>query len=81
MGGSPDGGKAFQAQVVNEADDCVILRRRPGAEARDWTRQGMTGLRLTLKETKTKLQEARQESFGFLGYTLGPPRYGKDGRG
>jgi RNA-directed DNA polymerase len=40
----------------------------------------MACLGLTLNETKTKLQEARRESFDFLGYTFGPQRHGKDGR-
>jgi len=72
-------GKAFQAQVVNYADDFVILTRCHVAEARNWTRQVMTHLGLTLNETKTKLKEARRESFDFLGYTFGPERYRKDG--
>jgi RNA-directed DNA polymerase len=72
-------GKAFQAEVVNYADDFVILTQHHAAEARDWTRQVMACLGLTLNETKTKLKQARQESFDFLGYTFGPQRYRKDG--
>ena len=72
-------GKVFRAQIVNYADDFVILTRQRAAEARDWTRQVMTCLGLTLNETKTKLRKARQESFDFLGYTFGPQRYRKDG--
>jgi len=72
-------GKALRAQVVNYADDFVILTRRHAAEARDWTRQVMTRLGLTLNEAKTQLKEARQESFDFLGYTFGPQHYRKDG--
>jgi RNA-directed DNA polymerase len=73
-------GKAFRAQVVNYADDFVILTSRHAAEARDWTRRVMTRLGLALNETKTKLKEARRESFDFLGYTFGPQRHWKDGR-
>ena len=73
-------GKAFRAQVVNYADDFVILTRRHAAEARDWTRKVMTCLGLTLNETKTKLKEARRESFDFLGYTFGLQRYWKNGQ-
>jgi RNA-directed DNA polymerase len=40
----------------------------------------MTRLGLTLNDTKTKLKEARRESFDFLGYTFGPQRAWKDGR-
>jgi RNA-directed DNA polymerase len=73
-------GKAFQAYVVNYADDFVILTQRHAAEARDWTREVMRRLQLTLNETKTQLKEARRESFDFLGYAFGPHRYWKDGR-
>ena len=73
-------GKAFKAQVVNYADDFVILTHRHAAEARDWTRAVMTRLGLNLNETKTQLKEARTESLDFLGYTFGPHRYWKDGR-
>ncbi len=73
-------GKVFRAQVVNYADDFVILTSRHAAEARDWTRQVMTCLGLTLNETKTKLKEARRESFDFLGYTFGLRRYWRNGQ-
>jgi RNA-directed DNA polymerase len=73
-------GKAYRAEVVNYADDFVILTRRHAAEARDWTRKVMQRLGLSLNETKTKLKEAHRESFDFLGYTLGPQRHWKDGR-
>ena len=39
----------------------------------------MTKLGLTLNEAKTSLKDARRESFNFLGYTVGPQRYRKDG--
>jgi len=72
-------GKAFQAQVVNYADDFGILSGRHAAPALDWTRKVMRCLGLTLNEAKTKLRNARRESFDFLGYTFGPQRYRKDG--
>ena len=71
--------KAFQAEVVNYADDFVILSRGCAEEALDWTREVMTRLGLTLNEAKTGIKEARTESFDFLGYTFGPHRYRKDG--
>lgn len=58
----------------------MILTSRHAAEARDWTRKVMDRLGLTLNATKTKLKEARRESFDFLGYTFGPQRHWKDGR-
>ena len=71
--------KVFQAQIVNYADDFVILTRQHAEEARNWTGKVMTGLKLTLNEAKTKLRDARRESFDFLGYTFGPHYYRKDG--
>ena len=73
-------GKAFKAQIVNYADDFVILTHQHAAEARDWTRAVMTRLGLTRNETKTKLKEAHTESFDFLGYAFGPHRSWKNGR-
>jgi RNA-directed DNA polymerase len=78
--GITERGKAFRAEVVNYADDFVILTRRHAGEARDWTRQVMTCLGLTLNETKTQLKEARRESFDFLGYTFGLRRYWRNGQ-
>jgi RNA-directed DNA polymerase len=71
--------KAFQAQVVNYADDFVILTRQHAEEARNWTGKVMTCLKLTLNVAKTQLRDARRESFDFLGYTFGPHHYRKDG--
>jgi len=70
---------AFQARVVNYADDFVILSRGHAAEALEWTRNVMTRIGLTLNEAKTKIREARTERFDFLGYTFGPEHYRKDG--
>lgn len=71
--------EAFQARVVNYADDFVILSRENAAEALSWTRGVMTRIGLTLNEAKTSIKEAREERFDFLGYTFGPHRYKKDG--
>jgi len=73
-------GEMFQAQVVNYADDFVILSRRCAAEALNWTRNVMTRIGLTLNEAKTSTKEARTERFDFLGYTFGPHRFRKTGR-
>jgi RNA-directed DNA polymerase len=72
-------GDAFRAYIVNYADDFVILSRGHAEEALAWTKAVMTKLGLTLNETKTSVKNARKESFDFLGYTLGPQRYRKDG--
>lgn len=65
----------FQAQVINYADDFVILSRRSALEALNWTRSVMTRIGLTLNETKTSIKKARAERFDFLGYTFGPHRF------
>lgn len=76
-----EGGKGleFRAQVVNYADDFVILSHGRADEALAWTRDVMADLGLSLNETKTRLCHARRESFDFLGYTFGPQIYRKTG--
>src|SRR5579862_640075 len=71
--------EVFQAQVVNYADDFVILGRDCAAEALNWTRSVMTRIGLTLNEAKTSIKQARSERFDFLGYTFGPHRLRKNG--
>ena len=39
----------------------------------------MERIGLTLNRTKTKLVQAKQERFDFLGYTFGPHRFKQDG--
>ena len=84
--GTPQGGwfqqqlgGGLRAQVVNYADDFVILSRGCAAEALNWTRSVMTRIGLTLNEAKTSIKQARREQFNFLGYTFGPHRLRKDG--
>jgi RNA-directed DNA polymerase len=72
--------EVFQAQVVNYADDFVILSRRYATEALNWTRNVMPRIGLTLNEAKTSIKHARTERFDFLGYTFGPHRVRKNGR-
>src|SRR5438270_4059085 len=69
----------FQAEVINYADDFVILSRGCAAEALNWTRSVMTRIGLTLNEAKTSIKQARRERFDCLGYTVGPHRLRKDG--
>lgn len=73
-------GEVFRAQVVNYADDFVILSRGGAAEVLNWTRGVMTRIGLTLNEAKTSIKRARRESFDFLGYTFGPHRLRKNGQ-
>ena len=70
----------LQARVVNYADDLVICcRPGKGREAMDVFRSLMTRLGLTVNECKTRLVKVPEESFDFLGYTIGRS-YGLYGR-
>ena len=71
--------EVFQAQIINYADDFVILSRGYAAEALNWTRSVMARVELTLNEAKTSIKQARTERFDFLGYTFGPHCYRKTG--
>lgn len=69
----------LQAHVVNYADDFVICcRPGNGAAAMATMRQVMTKLGLTVNEAKSRLVRLPEDSFDFLGYTIGR-FYGKDG--
>ena len=70
----------FSAQVIDYADDFVIVSRGHAAEAMAWTKEVMGKLGLTLNEAKTSVRNARKERFNFLGYTFGPHRHWKTGR-
>jgi Retron-type reverse transcriptase len=70
----------FRAQIVNYADDFVILSRGKAKEALGWTRGVVERLELTLNEKKTSLRNARRERFDFLGYTFGPHFSGRTGK-
>jgi RNA-directed DNA polymerase len=63
--------RRLQAEVVNYADDFVILcREGMGAEAMAMRRL-MSKLGLTVNEKKTRLVKLPEERFDFLGYTVG----------
>lgn len=73
-------GQRLRAEVVNYADDLVILCPiGRGAAAMAAMRQLMSRLGLTVNEQKTRLVKLPAEHFDFLGYTLGE-FHGKDGR-
>jgi RNA-directed DNA polymerase len=70
----------LQARVVVYADDFVILCRREANEARKRMQTIMTTLKLTVNEQKTRTCRVPEESFDFLGYTIGRCYSPKDGR-
>src|SRR5271154_6070305 len=63
--------KRLAAKIVNYADDFVICCRGPADEAMVVMREMMSKLKLTVNETKTRLCHLPEETFDFLGYTLG----------
>jgi group II intron reverse transcriptase/maturase len=70
----------YQAEIVNYADDFVILcREGRGEGAMEAMRRLMGKLGLTVNEKKTRLVKLPDERFDFLGYTVGR-FYGLGGR-
>ncbi len=59
------------ASLVNYADDFVICCRGSAAEAMAVMRNMMSKLKLTVNEKKTRLCRLPEETFDFLGYTIG----------
>lgn len=70
----------LQARVVVYADDFVILCRRNAVEARTKMQAIMIMLKLTVNEQKTRTCRIPEESFDFLGYTIGRCYSPRDGR-
>jgi len=70
----------LQARVVVYADDFVILCRRNAVEARTKMQAIMIMLKLTVNEQKTRTCRVPEESFDFLGYTIGRCYSPRDGR-
>ena len=73
-------GQMLRAEVVAYADDFVILCKGTASKSLALTRQWMRSLKLTLNEDKTRLRDARRETFDFLGYTFGPMHDRRNGR-
>jgi RNA-directed DNA polymerase len=63
--------KRLAAKIVNYADDFVICCKGTADEAMTVMRGMMSTLKLTVNETKTRLCRLPDDSFDFLGYTLG----------
>ena len=72
--------KRLKSRIVNYADDFVICCRGTADEAMAAMRGMMSKLRLTVNETKTRRCRVPEETFDFLGYTIGrcwSPKTGK----
>jgi RNA-directed DNA polymerase len=72
--------RRLNAYIVNYADDFVICCWGTAEEAMTVMGTMMSTLKLTVNETKTRLCRLAEETFDFLGYTLGrnyDPRTGR----
>ena len=68
------------ARLVRYADDCVILCRGNTDRILNGVRRVFDNLHLKLNEEKTRVVDARRESFNFLGFTIGMKRGRKTGK-
>jgi RNA-directed DNA polymerase len=66
--------------LVRYADDSVILCRGNTDRILKGVRMVLNDLGLTLNEEKTRIVDARQESFNFLGFSIGMKRGKRTGR-
>lgn len=70
----------FRARIVSYADDFVILSRGKTTQALQLTSAVIEQLGLKLNQDKTKVVNARNGNFDFLGYTFGQIWFRKTGR-
>jgi RNA-directed DNA polymerase len=63
--------RRLKAQIVNYADDFVICCRGNAEEAMRVMQTMMKQLKLTVNEQKTRYCQVPEQSFDFLGYTIG----------
>jgi group II intron reverse transcriptase/maturase len=68
------------ARLVRYADDSVILCRGNTDRILNGVKQVLEDLGLSLNEEKTRIVDARQESFNFLGFSIGMKRGKRTGR-
>ena len=62
----------FQGRIVSYADDAIVLVRQRADEVLAWLRQEAMAHGLTLHPAKTRVLDARVDSFDFPGYTSIP---------
>jgi group II intron reverse transcriptase/maturase len=72
--------RRLDAHIVNYADDFVICCRGTAVEAGRAMRSMMSRLKLTVNEDKTHTCRLPEETFDFLGYTVGRCYSFKTGR-
>lgn len=70
----------LKARIVRYADDFVVLCAGAVDAPLAAVRQVLERLDLTLNETKTRIVDARQESFNFLGFAIRVSKSWKSGK-
>jgi group II intron reverse transcriptase/maturase len=70
----------YGARLIRYADDFVVLCAGPTERILRGIRMVLAGLRLRLNEEKTRVVDAREESFNFLGYTVQVVKNPKTGK-
>jgi RNA-directed DNA polymerase len=70
----------LKARIVRYADDFVVLCKGKVDEPLSAVRHVLDRLDLTLNETKTRIVDARKESFNFLGFEIRVSKSWKSGK-
>ena len=73
--------RRWQARLIRYADDFVVCCRSKGAQVRTVVADQLQAFGLTLNAAKTRLLDARQQAFTFLGFTVRVTRGKRTGRG
>ena len=68
----------YGIKIVRYADDFVLMGEKINQQAIEKLKELINRMGLTINESKTRLVEAKQEAFHFLGFTMS---YDKDTKG
>jgi group II intron reverse transcriptase/maturase len=72
--------RRWQARLIRYADDFVVLCRSQVAQVHAVVAEQLQALGLTLNAAKTRVLDARQQAFTFLGFTVRVVRSPRTGR-
>ncbi len=70
----------YGARLIRYADDFVVLCQGHTGEIMRGVKMVLAGLRLRLNEEKTRVVDAREERFNFLGFTVQVVKHTRTGR-
>lgn len=60
----------YSAKLIRYADDLVVMTRYSQQRTLERLKELVTSLKLQLKESKTRILNAQQQTFDFLGFTF-----------